>query len=77
MAGVSKLRLSVAAGFGFGIPVFPGFGFGVPMFGGFSFLFNIMLLGIILQVVWSVVQNFTNSSGGGSGGKRNDKDEEW
>lgn len=42
------------------------------MFGGFSFLFNIMLLGIVINVIWAVVSNLSNS-----GSRQDKKDDEW
>ncbi|KAL4433217.1 hypothetical protein ABPG77_003265 [Micractinium sp. CCAP 211/92] len=60
---------------GFGMPFFGGgFGFGFyPVFGvGLGTIFNILLLGIIIQVVISVVSGFTNQK------KKNQlDDEDW
>ncbi|PSC70473.1 hypothetical protein C2E20_6185 isoform B [Micractinium conductrix] len=63
-------------------PVFGGYGMGMPMFGGFGFypvfgfglgtIFNIMLIGIAIQVVLSVVSGFTNSRD-----KKSFDDDKW
>ncbi|KAL4857685.1 hypothetical protein ACK3TF_002116 [Chlorella vulgaris] len=62
----------VFGGYGFGMP-FGGFGgFGVMPVFGLGTLFNIMLLGIIIQVVFSVISGFTNEKK-----KADFKDDDW
>lgn len=58
-------------GFGFGMP-FGGFGF-YPVFGfGLGTIFNIMLIGIVINVILSVVSGFTNQKK-----KQDFSDDDW